>query len=66
MPKPFRKVGVTKEILFAEMEASGDPKLVAMVPKLRAVKGNWTVDQLFEAMCEIAGKDPGSLLSGKR
>lgn len=65
MPKPFKSVGVTKEILFAEMEASGDPKIRAMIPKLRAVKGKWTVDELFEVMCDIAGKDPGSLLSRK-
>lgn len=62
--KPFRSVGITKELLFAEMEASGDPKIRAMIPKLRAVKG-WTVDQLFEVMCDIAGKDPGSVLSRK-
>lgn len=59
--KPFRTVGVTKEILFAEMEASKDPKIRAMIPKLRAVKGKWSVDELFEVMCEIAGKDPKDL-----
>lgn len=64
MPKPFRKAGVTKEALFAEMEASGDPKIRALIPKLRAVKG-WTVDQLHEVLCEMTGKDPGSLLSKK-
>jgi hypothetical protein len=36
-----------------------------MIPKLRAVKG-WSVDDLFEVLCDTTGKDPGSLLSGKR
>jgi hypothetical protein len=54
MPRPMRNAGITKEVLLAEMEASSDPKIRACVPKLRAVKG-WTVDQLFEILCEMKG-----------
>ena len=54
MPKPMRDAGITKEVLFAEMKASSDPKIRAYVPKLRAIKG-WTVDQLFELLCEMKG-----------
>jgi len=48
MSKPFRSVGITKQVLLAEMASSPDAKIRAMVPKLQAVKG-WTVDQLFES-----------------
>ena len=64
MTKPFRKAGITKELLIARMISSDDPKIRALAPKLTALKG-WTVDQLFEVLCDMAGKDPGSVLSGK-
>jgi hypothetical protein len=57
MSKPMRSAGITKEALFAEMEASGDPKILAMIPKLRAVKG-WSIDDLFVTLCEMTGRDP--------
>lgn len=54
MPKPMRSVGVTKEILFAEMAKSDNPKIKALIPKLRAIKG-WSVDDLLEVLCEAQG-----------
>lgn len=54
MTKPMRKAKITKEVLLAEMAASSDPKIRALIPKLRAIKG-WTVDQLFEVLCEAKG-----------
>lgn len=65
MSKPMRSVGITKEVLFAEMASSPDAKIRAMVPKLRAVKG-WTIDQLFEILCEMKGTDPATQLGLKK
>ena len=61
MSKPLRNAGITKEVLLAEMAASGDPKLIAMIPKLKSVKG-WTVDQLFEILCEMKGVESKDVL----
>lgn len=61
MSKPFRSVGITKQVLLAEMASSPDAKIRAMVPKLQAVKG-WTVDQLFEILCEMKGVEPKTAL----
>lgn len=61
MPKPLRSAGITKQILLAEMASNPDPKIRAMVPKLMAVKG-WTVDQLFEVLCEMKGVEPKDAL----
>ncbi len=61
MPKPFRTSGITKQILLAEMASSPDVKIRAMVPKLMTVKG-WTVDQLFEVLCEMKGVEPKDAL----
>lgn len=61
MPKPFRTSGITKQILLAEMASSPDSKIRAMVPKLMAVKG-WTVDQLFDILCEMKGVQPKDVL----
>lgn len=64
MSKPMRAAGITKELLIARMISSDDPKIRALAPKLTKLKG-WTVDQLFEVLCEMAGRDPGSVLSEK-
>lgn len=61
MSKPMRSVGITKEVLFAEMASSPDVKIRAMVPKLQAIKG-WTVDQLFDILCEMKGVEPKDVL----
>lgn len=61
MPKPMRNAGITKEVLLARMISSDDPKIRALAPKLTALKG-WNVDQLFEVLCEMAGKDPKEVL----
>ncbi len=61
MPKPFKSVGITKAELLARMISSDDPKIRALAPKLTTLKG-WTVDQLFEVLCEMAGKDPSEVL----
>jgi hypothetical protein len=63
--KPFKSVGITKDLLIARMISSDDPKIRALAPKLTAVKEKWTVDQLYEVLCEMAGKDPSSVLSRK-
>ncbi len=61
MPKPMRSAGITKQILLAEMASSPDVKIRAMVPKLQAIKG-WTVDQLFDILCEMKGVEPKDVL----
>ncbi len=61
MSKPFRTSGVTKQVLLAEMASSPDSKIRAMVPKLQAIKG-WTVDQLFDTLCEMKGVEPKDAL----
>jgi hypothetical protein len=61
MLKPFRTSGVTKQVLLAEMASSPDAKIRALVPKLQAVKG-WTVDQLFDILCEMKGVEPKDVL----
>lgn len=65
MSKPFRSARITKQDLLAEMASSPDAKIRAMVPKLQAVKG-WTVDQLFEMLCEMKGTDPATQLGLKK
>ena len=57
MAKPFKSVGITKEKLFAEMMATGDPKIQAIIPMLRMMK-HCTVDDLFEMLCERHGTTP--------
>ncbi len=59
--KPFRSAGITKEEVLAQMEASGNPWILAKAKKLRALKG-WTVDQLHETLCDMLGKDPTDIL----
>lgn len=54
-----------KALIIDEMAASPDAKIRAMMPKLRAVKG-WTVDQLFEILCEMKGTDPATQLGLKK
>lgn len=65
MPKPMRAAGITKEVLLARMISSDDPKIRALAPKLTALKG-WTVDQLFEVLCDMAGTTPEERLGLKR
>lgn len=64
MTKHFKKVGITKAELIARMVSSDDPKIRALAPKLTVLK-RWTVDQLFEVLCDMAGKDPSSVLPRK-
>lgn len=65
MPKPMRAAGITKEVLIARMISSDDPKIRALAPKLTLLKG-WTVDQLFEVLCDMAGTDPETQLGLKK
>jgi hypothetical protein len=65
MPKPFRRAGITKELIIARMISSDDPKIRALAPKLTALKG-WTADQLFEVLCEMAGTTPEEKLGLKK
>lgn len=65
MSKPMRAAGITKELLIARMISSDDPKIRALAPKLTRLKG-WTVDQLFEVLCDMAGTDPETQLGLKK
>jgi hypothetical protein len=65
MPKPMRAAGLTKEVLLARMISSDDPKIRALAPKLTVLK-NWTVDQLFEVLCDMAGTTPEERLGLKK
>lgn len=61
----MRAVGITKELLIAHMVSSDDPKIRALAPKLTVLKG-WTVDQLFEVLCDMAGTIPEEQLGLKK
>jgi len=64
MANHMHKAGITKADLIARMISSDDPKIRALAPKLTVLKG-WTVDQLFEVLCEMCGTDPETQLGLK-
>lgn len=51
--------------LLARMISSDDPKIRAMAAKLTVLKG-WTVDMLFEELCNMAGTTPEERLGLKK
>ncbi len=65
MSKPMRAAGITKADVLARMIASDDPKIRALAPKLTKLK-SWTVDQLYEVLCEMAGTTPEERLGLKK
>ena len=59
--KPLAAVGITREVLIAEMRATKDPQMIAYANALAGSK-NWDPDKLFKMLAKALGKDPKEVL----
>jgi len=61
MTKPFASVGITREVLLAELAASSDHEMRKYGVQLAKSRA-WDPDKLFKMLAKALGKDPKELL----